>query len=228
MNRHRSILALFAGASLAIASIALAQDSGAASKGEGASHKSKHKDSKGVEIGSAAPDFKLPTADGKTVALADFKGKTVVLEWFSPYCPYSGLASDDSYWSTGRAKSVIDAIKAADPDAAYLCINSTHDGYNGKDTASNSKDSLSAVASSPVPVLMDASGQVGRAYGAKTTPHVFVIDREGNVAYIGAPAGKDGKDLHAASAVKAIKEGKKPEPSRTKNSGCGVKYAKAA
>jgi peroxiredoxin len=221
MKKNR-FLTLLAASALAFGAASLAS----ADKEKG------QKDSKaakaGAEIGVAAPDFKLPTADGKTVALADFKGKTVVIEWFSPYCPYSGQSSDDSYWSTGRAKQVIDAVKAADADAVYLCINSTHDGYSGKDTAANAKDSVSAVASSPVPVLMDASGSVGQAYGAKTTPHVFIVDREGKIAYIGAPASKDGKDLFAANAVKAIKDGKKPEPSRTKNSGCGVKYAKKA
>jgi peroxiredoxin len=217
-NRFLSLLAASAVA-LGAASLAVADKE----KGE-----MKEQKTGAVEIGSPAPDFKLPTADGKTVSLADFKGKTVVIEWFSPYCPYSGQSSDDSYWSTGRAKQVIDAVKAADANAVYLCINSTHDGYSGKDTATNMKDSVSAVASSPVPVLMDASGSVGHAYGAKTTPHVFIVDGAGNIAYIGAPAGKDGKDLYAANAVKAIKEGKKPEPARTKNSGCGVKYAKKA
>jgi peroxiredoxin len=217
-NRFLSLLAASAVA-LGAASLAVADKE----KGE-----KKEQKTGAVEIGSPAPDFKLPTADGKTVSLADFKGKTVVIEWFSPYCPYSGQSSDDSYWSTGRAKQVIDAVKAADANAVYLCINSTHDGYSGKDTATNMKDSVSAVASSPVPVLMDASGSVGHAYGAKTTPHVFIVDGAGNIAYIGAPAGKDGKDLYAANAVKAIKEGKKPEPARTKNSGCGVKYAKKA
>jgi peroxiredoxin len=217
-NRFLSLLAASAVA-LGAASLAVADKE----KGE-----MKEQKTGAVEIGSPAPDFKLPTADGKTVSLADFKGKTVVIEWFSPYCPYSGQSSDDSYWSTGRAKQVIDAVKAADADAVYLCINSTHDGYSGKDAATNMKDSASAVASSPVPVLMDASGSVGHAYGAKTTPHVFIVDGAGNIAYIGAPAGKDGKDLYAANAVKAIKEGKKPEPARTKNSGCGVKYAKKA
>jgi peroxiredoxin len=90
------------------------------------------------------------------------------------------------------------------------------------------KDSLAAVTASPVPMLMDASGSVGHAYGAKTTPHIFIVDRQGAVAYIGAPMSKDGKEMWAVDAVKAIKEGKKPEPSRTKNSGCGVKYAKKA
>ena len=220
MQKNR-FLSLLAASAVALGAVSLAM----ADKEKG---EKKEQKAGAVEIGSAAPDFKLPTADGKTVSLADFKGKTVVIEWFSPYCPYSGQSSDDSYWSTGRAKQVIDAVKAADADAVYLCINSTHDGYSGKDSATNMKDSLAAVASSPVPVLMDASGSVGHAYGAKTTPHMFIVDREGNVAYIGAPTSKDGKDLWAANAVKAIKDGKKPEPSRTKNSGCGVKYAKKA
>ena len=220
MQKNR-FLSLLAASAVALGAVSLAM----ADKEKG---EKKEQKAGAVEIGSAAPDFKLPTADGKTVSLADFKGKTVVIEWFSPYCPYSGQSSDDSYWSTGRAKQVIDAVKAADADAVYLCINSTHDGYSGKDTATNMKDSTSAVASSPVPVLMDASGSVGHAYGAKTTPHIFIVDRAGTIAYIGAPVSKDGKDLWAADAVKAIKDGKKPEPSRTKNSGCGVKYAKKA
>ncbi|MFM7809824.1 MAG: redoxin family protein [Planctomycetota bacterium] len=220
MQKNR-FLSLLAASAVALGAVSLAM----ADKEKG---EKKEQKAGAVEIGSAAPDFKLPTADGKTVSLADFKGKTVVIEWFSPYCPYSGQSSDDSYWSTGRAKQVIDAMKAADASAVYLCINSTHDGYSGKDTAANMKDSTSAVASSPVPVLMDASGSVGHAYGAKTTPHVFIVDGAGNIAYIGAPVSKDGKDLYAANAVKAIKEGKKPEPARTKNSGCGVKYAKQA
>jgi len=184
------------------------------------------KEKERAEIGKPAPEFKLPTADGKTVSLADFKGKTVVIEWFSPYCPYSGLSSDNSYWSTGRAKKTIDAIKEADASAAYLCINSTHDGYDGKDEKTNMKDSLSAVSASPVPMLMDASGKVGHAYGAKKTPHVFIVDGAGNLAYVGAPISEDGKKMYAAEAVKAIKAGKKPEPSETKAYGCGVKYAK--
>ena len=220
MTKNR-FLSLLAASTLALGAVSLA------SADKDKSDKKEHK-AGAVEVGSPAPDFKLPTADGKTVGLADFKGKTVVIEWFSPYCPYSGKSSDSSYWSTGQAKQVIDAVKAADADAVYLCINSTHDGYDGKDTAANMKDSLAAVTASPVPMLMDASGSVGHAYGAKTTPHIFIVDRQGAVAYIGAPMSKDGKEMWAVDAVKAIKEGKKPEPSRTKNSGCGVKYAKKA
>jgi hypothetical protein len=77
-------------------------------------------------------------------------------------------------------------------------------------------------------MLMDASGKVGHAYGAKKTPHVFIVDGAGNLAYMGAPISEDGKKMYAAEAVKAIKAGKKPEPSETKAYGCGVKYAKKA
>jgi peroxiredoxin len=177
-----------------------------------------------AEIGHPAPAFSLKGVDGKTYSLADMKGKTVVIEWFSPYCPYSGQSSPDSYWSTGRAKKVIDGMKAADADAVYLCINSTHPGYNGKSESENGTDS--AAICKETPMLMDADGAVGKAYGAKTTPHMFVIDGDGKLAYIGAPTCDDGKDLYVVNAVAAIKEGKEPSPSVTKNKGCSVKYAK--
>ncbi|MFM1830707.1 MAG: hypothetical protein RLZZ558_1047 [Planctomycetota bacterium] len=211
--RTTRFLSLLAASALAL---------GAASLATADDHK---KDAAAVGIGKPAPAFTLPTADGKSVSLSDFKGKTVVIEWFSPYCPWSGLASDNSYWSTGQARKTIEAIRAADAEAVYLCINSTKDGYDSKDTATNGKDSLAAVQGSPVPMLMDPAGDVGRAYGAKTTPHVFIIDATGNIAYIGAPVSKDGKTMHAVEAVKALKAGSKPSPAETKNFGCGVKYA---
>jgi peroxiredoxin len=211
--RTTRFLSLLAASALAL---------GAASLATADDHK---KDAAAVGIGKPAPAFTLPTADGKSVSLSDFKGKTVVIEWFSPYCPWSGLASDNSYWSTGQAKKTIEAIRAADAEAVYLCINSTKDGYDSKDTATNGKDSLAAVQGSPVPMLMDPAGDVGRAYGAKTTPHVFIVDAAGNIAYIGAPVSKDGKTMHAVEAVKALKAGSKPSPAETKNFGCGVKYA---
>jgi hypothetical protein len=73
---------------------------------------------------------------------------------------------------------------------------------------------------------MDPAGTVGKAYGAKTTPHMFVIDRAGNLAYIGAPTCDDGATLYVVNAVAAIKDGKAASPAVTKNKGCGVKYAK--
>ncbi len=182
----------------------------------------------GAEVGKAAPEFTLTGADGKTYTLASFKGKTVVLEWFSPACPVSA-GGDHSYWGSGRAAKVVTAMKAADADAVYLTVNSDRDGLNGKSTSQIGADSTAAIvkAGQSVPVLMDADGKVGRAFGAKTTPHVFIIDAKGIVAYIGAPMSDDGATDYITGAVTALKAGKPVEPSRTKNKGCSVKYAPA-
>ena len=180
----------------------------------------------GVEVGQAAPAFTLTGVDGKTYTLADFKGKTVILEWFSPYCPVSA-GGDGSYWGTGNASKVVTSVKAADSDAVYLTINSNKDDLNGKSTAQNGADSTAAItkAGQSVPVLLDTAGTVGHAYGARTTPHVFIVDAKGNIAYIGAPMSDDGKTDHITNAVTALKAGKPVEPSTTKNKGCGIKYA---
>ncbi len=220
--KKNCLLSMFAASVLALGAVAIAANS------EQDKKPSKEVKAEKAEIGKPAPAFTLTTAEGKSVSLSDFAGKTVVLEWFSPYCPWSGMESDDSYWSTGRAAKVVSGIKQADPDAVYLCINSNFDGYDGKSASENGKDSMAIVGSVGVPVLLDLTGVVGKAYGAKSTPHVFIVNTKGVLAYIGAPTTKDGKELFAVEAVKAIKEGKDPKPAETKNYGCGVKYQKKA
>ena len=110
----------------------------------------------------------------------------------------------------------------------YFTVNSTKDGYDGKSNAEEGTASAEVMSKAgvSVPVLLDADGKVGRAYGAKTTPHVFIIAADGNVAYIGAPVSRDGKTNYVVNAVTALKAGKPVEPATTKNEGCGVKYAK--
>ncbi len=180
----------------------------------------------GASIGHAAPAFTLTGVDGKTYNLADYKGKTVILEWFCSTCPVSGNGAD-SYWGSGTASTTIDGVKAADPTAVYLSINSTKDGHQGKSTATDATDSAAIVskAGQATPMLMDANGTVGREYGAKTTPHIFIVDGTGNVAYIGAPTSDDGKTNYIVNTVTALKAGKSVEPATTKNKGCGIKYA---
>lgn len=183
-----------------------------------------------AKVGDAAPEFTLTGADGKTYNLSDYKGHTVVLEWFSPSCPVSGHG-DRSFWGSGNAAKTVAAVKAADPDAVYLTINSNHDGLGGQSTKQQGDASAEVIAKGglaaglSVPVLMDPEGKVGRAYGAKTTPHMFVINTTGTLVYVGAPASDDGKTDYITSAVTAIKAGKPVEPANTKNSGCGIKYA---
>lgn len=181
-----------------------------------------------ASIGHAAPEFTLTGVDGKTYNLSNYKGNTVILEWFSPSCPYSGGGAD-SYWGNGSASKTLAAVKAADPTAVYLTINSTKDGFQDKTTAVEGTDSAAVITKcgQTVPVLMDADGKVGKAYGAKTTPHIFIVDGTGNVVYIGAPMSEDGKTNYIVNAVTAIKGGKPVEPATTKNKGCNIKFASA-
>lgn len=181
---------------------------------------------KGAMIAHAAPDFTLTGVDGKIYNLADFKGKTVILEWFCSTCPVSGNGPD-SYWGSGRASATIDGVKAADPNAVYLSINSTKEGHQGKSNTTEASNSASVVAKAgqATPMLMDSDGKVGRAYGAKTTPHVFIVNGAGDVVYMGAPTSDDGKTSYIVNAVTALKAGKSVEPATTKNKGCGIKYA---
>ena len=117
-------------------------------------------------IGKEAPAFSLQDQDGKTVNLSDFKGKTVVLEWFNQGCPYVVRHY--------KAKTMIDtAAKYKDKDVVWLAINTTA----GK-TADDNKASAESWGIN-YPILSDTSSSVAQAYGAKSTPHMFVIDKEG-------------------------------------------------
>lgn len=166
------------------------------------------------EIGQPAPDFTAKTLDGKTVSLADFKGKTVVLEWYNPGCPYV-----KKFYDGGNMQEFQKEVIAS--GAVWLVINTG--GHK-----------LEAATYYPGTVLQDSSQSIGRAYDAKVTPHCFVIDGNGVLAYKGAidnnPSAK-AADISKATnyvlaAVKAIKQGKAPEVTSTKAYGCGVKYSK--
>jgi alkyl hydroperoxide reductase subunit AhpC len=117
---------------------------------------------------------------------------------------------------------------SAHPEAVWLAINSTHRGHRDylDPAAHKAYDQQHGIA---YPVLDDSSGVTGRAYGARTTPHMFVIDREGKVAYIGAidddPTGREAKVNYVDAALTALAAGKTPDPSTTKPMGCSVKYA---
>ena len=170
-----------------------------------------------LAVGAPAPDFTLKGLDGAEISLAGLRGKTVVLEWINPNCPVSRRHADAKTMVTTAAKH---------PQAVWLAINSTradHQDY----LAPADHQKYNAERGIGYPVLYDASGQVGRAYGAKTTPHMYVIDPEGKLAYMGAiddgPSGR-AKTNYVDAALTALEQGKRPEPAVTKAYGCSVKY----
>ena len=169
-----------------------------------------------AKIGAPAPAFTLKDTAGKDVSLADFKGKVVVLEWMNPDCPVCREKMEDG----SVAKMMADS-KAIDPNVVFLFINSTH--YMADKPASSgdylTKNKVQAAA------LIDGDGAVGKAYGAKTTPHCYVIAADGTLAYDGAIDDK-GSTNYVVSAVKALKEGTAVSPATTKAYGCSVKYKK--
>ena len=167
-----------------------------------------------ADIGKTAPDFTGKTLDGKTVSLADFKGKTVVLEWYNPGCPYV-----KKFYEGGKMQEFQKEVVAS--GAVWLVINTG--GHK-----------LENATYYPGTVIQDENQSIGRAFDAKVTPHCFVIDGKGVLVYKGAIdsiASTKSADIEKANnyvlaAVKAVKEGKTPEVTSSKPYGCGVKYNK--
>jgi peroxiredoxin len=171
-----------------------------------------------ARIGEQAPDFSLTDQNGKTVSLADFKGKTVVLEWFNNECPYV-----QRHYRSHTMANLAD--KYSPKDVVWLAINSTS-GKTGDDNK--------AIASEwniKYSVLSDSDGKVGKAYGAKTTPHMFIIDKDGKLVYSGGidndPQGdKTGKVNYVEKALDELLAGQPVSEPKTKSYGCSIKYAK--
>ena len=177
----------------------------------------------GIKIGEAAPGFALPNLAGETVELGDHKGKVVVLEWFNPGCPFVKQAHED-----GGALQTM-AVEWAEKGVVWLAINSGAPGKQGAgvDVNKSAKERWNM----NHPILLDEDGSVGRAYEAKTTPQMVVIDESGNQVYNGAldnaPFGRvKGSVLstYAADVVAAVVEGRASPHKRTKPYGCSVKY----
>ena len=167
---------------------------------------------------AAAPAFTLADQDGKQVSLGDFAGKVVVLEWINWECPFVRR-----HHQAGTMKDL--AAAYAPKGVVWLGVNST----KHHDAKANRKGI--ATYKLPYPVLDDHAGTVGHAYGAKTTPHMFVIDKVGAIAYQGGidddPRGKmKGKATnHVAAALDDLLAGKAVSTPQAKPYGCSVKYA---
>lgn len=175
-----------------------------------------------VTVGAKAPDFTLTTTDGKQVSLHDFAGKTVVLEWFNPDCPFVKFAHGDKGPLVNQPK------RATGEGVVWLAVNSSAPGKQGNGTERNAKAAKEYGMS--YPILLDSDGKVGKLYGAKTTPHMYVIDKAGVLRYNGAldnaPLGKveGGSTVNFVdAAIKGVATGK-IEKAQTEAYGCSVKY----
>lgn len=180
-----------------------------------------------AKVGEPAPTFNgMDVLSGKTVSNTSLKGKTVVLEWNNPDCPFVHKFYDSGTMQKLQAAAIKDGV-------VWVVINSSAVGKEGhlKDAAAV-KAILTERASAPSHYLIDADGTIGKAYGAKTTPHMYVIYAEGKLVYQGAIDDKptpDSADIASAhnyvtAALAEIKAGKPVSKASTQAYGCFVKY----
>jgi peroxiredoxin len=174
-----------------------------------------------AKVGEAAPNFKLSCTDGKEVTLESLKGKIVVLEWFNPDCPF--VVKHHKTHSTFKDL----AAKYKGKEVVMVAINSSAEGKQGSGKERNAKAKTDFKVE--YPILLDTDGKVGRMYGARTTPHMYVIDAKGVLAYAGAidddnSVDTAGKTNYVANAVDALLKGESVAKSETKPYGCSVKY----
>lgn len=178
-----------------------------------------------VAIGEAAPDFTLPASDGSTQSLSSLRGKTVVLEWYNKGCPFVRKHYDSGNMQALQKTSV-------GKDIVWLTIVSSAPGKQGYMTAPEAEANKVAEAAYSSFVLLDSEGQVGRLYSAKTTPHMFVIDSSGVLAYAGAIDDKPSADKsdivgahnYVSAVFAAIQAGMPVDVSSTQPYGCSIKY----
>jgi glutathione peroxidase-family protein len=175
-----------------------------------------------IEIGTKVPDFTLKGLDGKMHSLADYKGKTVVLEWTNPNCPFVQRVYGENIMPTVQ-KDV------AGKDVVWLSINSTNPHHRDFETAEDLKQIYADWGARYTEYLLDPEGKVGRMFDARTTPHMFVITADGKLVYDGAidddPRGAKTEKVNYVKATLAdLRDGKKVDPSVTRSYGCSVKY----
>jgi len=170
--------------------------------------------------GRSAPDVELKSFDGRTYQLSDLEGRIVVLEWFNMECPFS------LYHHATKPTMVELANKYKDKEVVWLAVNSTNHTKPEANLAFIKEHKM------PFPIIDDRSGQIGRAFGARTTPHMFVIDKDGVIVYQGAidnaPMGKVEANVanvnYVDQALSLLLTGRPVSTTTTPPYGCSVKY----
>ena len=177
-------------------------------------------------VGKPAPNFKLADANGKPVSLSDFRGRTVVLEWNNPGCPFV-----KKHYGSGNMQRTQAA--AAKDGVVWLTINSGAPGKQGHMNGAEAKAFLAQSGARPAAYLLDPSGVAGKAYDARTTPHMYVVNKAGTLVYVGGiddkptadPADIKGARNHVLAALSELKAGKPVSVPTSRPYGCSVKYS---
>jgi peroxiredoxin len=180
----------------------------------------------GPRTGAKAPDFSVVDVDGKTQKLSDFAGKTVVLEWTNHECPYVRKHYNSATMQKLQKDMTKDGI-------VWLTVISSPPGEQGYADATTARNLTKTRDAAPSNVLLDPKGKMGRAYGAQTTPHMYIIDAKSTLVYAGAIDDKpsasssslNGAKSYVRQAISELKAGKPVSEASTKSYGCSIKLA---
>ena len=179
-------------------------------------------------LGQPAPAFKTLDASGKARALSDFRGKTVVLEWTNNGCPYV-----QKHYNSGHMQGLQRA--ATQDGVVWLIVVSSAPGMQGYLTPADARGWKAKVGAGSTDLLLDPKGTVGRAYDARTTPHMYIVDKTGKLVYMGGiddqptadPASLKVANNYVVAALADVKAGRPVAQSATRPYGCSVKYGSA-
>ena len=175
-------------------------------------------------VGQPAPAFTVTDLTGKPVKIEDFKGKTVVLEWHNFGCPFV-----QKHYRSGNMQAL---QKKYSGDVVWLAVNSTNKSASDYTEPAKLTKELKDFGAAPANYLMDEPGAMGKAYGAKTTPHMYIIDPSGKLVYNGAiddkrstnPEDVKTSKNYVSAALDELKAGKPVSVASTTPYGCTVKY----
>ncbi len=177
-------------------------------------------------VNQPAPAFSAQDASGKTLNLADFKGKYVVLEWVNPGCPFVQKHYDSGNMPTLQKQATAKGV-------VWLSVSSTAKEAGDYMAPAELNGWMKTKSAAPTAVVMDTDGKIGRAYGARTTPHMYVVDPGGKLIYAGAidskastnPADIKTATNYVSQALDEALAGKAVTQAATKAYGCSIKYA---
>jgi peroxiredoxin len=178
-----------------------------------------------TEVGKTAPNFSLPDTSGKKLSLANFKGKYVVLEWYNPDCPFVG-----KHYKSGNMQGLQKEFTSK--GVVWISIDSSAPGEQGSYPPEKLNEISARDGAARTALLVDPDGRVGRLYGAKTTPDMYVINPDGILVYKGAIDNMRSTDLadvktatnYVRAALQETMAGKPVTTADTRPYGCSVKY----